>query len=380
MISSFLHLNNSTYTYVGESKKGISFLLGKDASLFFHVLSRQIKVNGTFEIDGKDVLEGSFRIGLISFDIGSHVLISDNSPLPNKDIEDMVASYCNENELSSQSKDKLIKFALDIYSCLKEKPLYLLIDLSSSDIGLYPHLLHLVSSLYPSYPIFLLPRDYSRDISISFSSTLEEINETKQFYIDEQKKAEVVGFKAFVDDFCEIKKIVPGSLFQEEAPKEEMKKEAKEKKPVSKFSFHLSKEDKSDLGNIGFCFVFFALAASTGPIFFAFSSPEVGWMFIATLIMDIVFTFMSSVPTGYIAEDRKSFNFKKEKYLGFAGIFFPILSIAYGVGLLIICKDKGFELAKILAYSITYMCYPVFEVLNFLHTYYKLKKKSKKAK
>ena len=360
MISSFFHLHNSSYTFVGDSPKGNLFLLGKDAPIFFHALARQMKVDGCFYIDAVDG---------ISFE--------------NDDINAMVSTYSKEKGLDDVNKDKLIRFSLDIYSVLKEKPLYLLLDLSNADIDLYPHLLYLISKLFPSYPLFILPRDYIRDeLSISFSPNLNQISETKPFYMEDYKKAEEVGFKAFIDDICEIKEVVPGTLFNEDKPKEEIKEntESKEEKKLSKLNINISKEDKSDLANIAFSIVFFALAASTGPIYFAFSTPELGWMFTVTILMAIAFTFMSNVPTGYIVEDRKTFDFKKSKFFAFSSIFFPLLSICYGIAFIFICKGKSFDASKYLFFGLIHICYPLFEGLVLGYTYYKLKKKSNKGK
>lgn len=222
MISSFFHLHNSSYTFVGDSPKGNLFLLGKDAPIFFHALAKQMKVDGCFYIDEVDVFNENIRYGIISFTSSSHVLLSNGIDFENDDINAMVSTYSKEKGLDDINKDKLIRFSLDIYSLLKEKPLYLLLDLSNADIDLYPHLLYLISKLFPSYPLFILPRDYIRDeLSISFSPNLNQINETKPFYMEDYKKAEEVGFKAFIDDICETKEVVPGTLFNEDKPKEE---------------------------------------------------------------------------------------------------------------------------------------------------------------
>lgn len=385
MISSFFHLHNSSYTFVGDSPKGNLFLLGKDAPIFFHALAKQMKVDGCFYIDEVDVFNENIRYGIISFTSSSHVLLSNGIDFENDDINAMVSTYSKEKGLDGINKDKLIRFSLDIYSVLKEKPLYLLLDLSNADIDLYPHLLYLISKLFPSYPLFILPRDYIRDeLSISFSPNLNQINETKPFYMEDYKKAEEVGFKAFIDDICETKEVVPGTLFNEDKPKEETKEPSKPKEEKKPFKFNIniniSKEDKSDLANIAFSIVFFALAASTGPIYFAFSTPELGWMFTVTILMAIAFTFMSNVPTGYIVEDRKTFNFKKSKFFAFSSIFFPILSICYGIAFIFICKGKNFDASKYLFFGLIHICYPLFEGIVLGYTYYKLKKKSNKAK
>ena len=383
MISSFFHLHNSSYTFVGDYSKGNLFLLGKDAPIFYHALTKQIKVDGCFYIDEVDVFIENVGYGIISFDSSSHILLSNGIIFENDEINAMVSTYSKEKGLDDISKDKLIRFSLDMYSILKEKPIYLLLDLSNADIDLYSHLLYLISKLFPSYPLFILPRDYIRDgLSISFSPTLNQINETKPFYMEDYKKAEEVGFKAFIEDICEIKKVVPGTLFEEDKPKEETKENAepKEERKPSKFNINISKEDKSDLANIAFSIVFFALSASTGPIYFAFSTPELGWMFTVTILMAIAFTFMSNVPTGYIVEDRKTFSFKKSKFFAFSSIFFPILSICYGIAFIVICKGKGFDASKYLFFGLIHICYPLFEGLILGYTYYKLKKKSNKGK
>ena len=65
MISSFFHLHNSSYTFVGDSPKGNLFLLGKDAPIFFHALARQMKVDGCFYIDEVDVFNENARYGIL---------------------------------------------------------------------------------------------------------------------------------------------------------------------------------------------------------------------------------------------------------------------------------------------------------------------------
>ncbi len=391
MITYSFHLHKTKYNSVASSFSSSSFILGQEARLFYEILARQIKAKGSFWVNEVDILNDNFSFGIIEFINESKILLGNKERYVDEDVTSLLKSYCNGFSLKKEFSEKLIDFILDVYSLLMFKPLYLLIDLSNCNNEFYRHLLFLLLKLFPSYPLLILPNDYlSYEEKINFTSYLN-IEKPKPFFVEDEKKIEQEGFDAFVNDFCEIKVAVPGELFEkkeEESLKEiNIKFENNEKKePVTKTKqpkikekrkFALTKELKDDLINLAFSLVFLILSCSTGPIFFSFQEPKAEWMFPVTLVMAILFLFMSNIPIGYLYEDKKAFDFRKNKVFGVSSILLPLLSLGYGIGFIIICKQKEYSFNEYISFGIFYCLYLIFEFIVLVHYFFKLKRNDK---
>ena len=394
MITHSFHLHKTKYNSLASSFSSSCFIFGQEARLFYEILARQIKVKGSFWVNEVDILNDDFSFGIIEFKDESKILLGDVTRYNDEDVLSTVKSYCNRLSLNEEFSKKLIDFILDVYSLLMLKPLYLLVDLSKCNNELYKHILFLLLKLFPSYPLLILPNDYlSCKDKINFTSCLN-IEKPKPFFVEDEKKIEQEGFDAFVNDFCEIKVATPGELFKKEEDEclkevsinykengkiekrieeKSVKAKTKHKKP-----FSLTKELKDELVNLLFALVFLILSCATGPIFFSFQEPKAEWMFPVTLIMAILFLFMSNIPIGYLYEDKKTFDFRKNKVFAFSSILLPLLSLGYGIGFIIICKQKEYSFNEYISFGIFYCLYLIFEFIVLAYYFFKLKRKKQK--
>lgn len=393
MLSYSFHLHKTKFNSFASISSSSCFILGQEARLFYEVLAKQIKVKGSFWLDDIDILNSSINFGIIEFNNESKILLGKNKKYKNEELTSMVNSYCHKLSLKEDISNKILEFAFDVYALLTSNPLYVLIDLSKCDDEYYEHVVFLLTKLFPSYPLFILPNNYlDYKEEINFVSCLNITNQ-KSFFVEDEKKIEQEGFDAFVNDFCEIKVAIPGEMFEkkeDESLKEiNVKHESNEKNEVTiktkqpkikeKKKFALTKDLKDDLINLAFSLVFLILSCSTGPIFFSFQEPKADWMFPATLIMAILFLVMSNIPIGYLYEDKKTFNFRKNKVFALASILLPLLSLGYGIGFILICKQKEFAFNEYISYGIFYSLYFVFEFIVLLFDYLKLKRNNKNS-
>lgn len=288
-----------------RDKAGLTLLSGEYAFSAFKVLSLGSREDyeGQFIVSGYDILEdiGNHHPPIIRLDASLPFL--EDECFPSNQIDMYVEHFAEESHLSESEFPYFRHLFWGIYEALRERPLYVLVNLSSVDEAYAKAVFDLLGKIMKGYPIIVYApslKKSSKPKSLLFLDGYDEASEEEE----ERKEGELSikeGKKDSSDDY-EAMDAFFGEL-EEKLNEPEEGEKPKEKDPEA---LQAKEEKKKRFYNPLFSMIFSGFALVTGVIYMGMETSTL--FMVAHILLLIAFLVMSFAA---LESSRKSLSFEE---------------------------------------------------------------------
>ena len=361
--------DNRPLSFVSEFA-GYSVLHGEVLSLL-SILdgSKKDDYEGSFLVDNCNILEDDFLFAKISLEgTAVHSSVELKEGLNLDQISSSLAKYQSEHNLTPEATANLSEAIKHIYNTLLARPLYTILDLSKAEPTLKAQVNELSHLIFAHYQILVY---LGEEIGEPRISGYDEEPAKPVFHNDFEdfaygEAAQQAGFRFFVGDITDAKKLTPGSMFVEAAKKQakaQTKKKAQTPASYFKSSFTL---------NIPFAILFLLFGFASSFIFYYLAKGEYnGTVASIFSLLSPIFALMALMPVAFFYGDSAERNVFKNKVLLGGLTLIGVVGLLFGGIEYLFFRTTDFPFDKQLPFLLPLICFPLIEaafvfVLSFI--------------